>query len=666
MKITHEITLDMKKVGRRQILEVMQQDSLSRELVIKLFDGGTAWPVPEKASILQIVYYKPDQTGGRYDTLPDKSAACTVSGNVITAQLHPQMFTVAGLVLCELCMLNEEGFQLSTFSWYMKVEESASNKIKSKDYYNFASLAAMRKDVGILEELETATKTSLVAAINEIVSKLKPEQTAAFTEAMERISDGDICGLPYFDNLSTEDTGTYGILNVLRTEKEESGPGFVEIPSVGSVEDMVRTASEEVKKDTESKQAIVAFNGVPCSKVQLIQVGGENWRQEALAEQMDEPYLSEWGWKCCVEDGTTELYQWLYRCIKESFSVDHRSIIVTDTDGNETAYTCVIDGGSDLITAVETATGRDAPDNLLAETPDARILKIPVPQFSAVAVDTLRHVCNRVMLDNPELCCPIYPSATVVDGEDVLFVPIDYEDDGCKYIYTVMPTETMRRKMVDRMRAAAEMIKDKVYYLYGIMPGDELTANQIKCVSKVIHDYIILHGNPACSKRGELVPYWSAMAYAALDGDLRANCSGYTQAFNYVARMYGIVAIYMSGQGYFDKDGDGTAAGQGESGGHAWTAIQLTGDTYSADPADWTCIDVYWDEPEHETSIGEVPNRSDVIWRYFMDAGEIFSAGYPTHEITNASGYGSYPMVGNPTGSYPYEGDNIYFWEDLA
>lgn len=663
MKITHEIILDMRSLGQRQMIDVKQSDVLSREIVITLFDGGTAWSVPEDATILQVAYYKADRTGGRYDTLPDGSVACVANGNVITAQLHPQMFTVAGLVMCELCMLNEEGSQLTTFSWYMMVAESATNKITSEDYYNFASLIAMRKDVGSLKELQTETKLSLVAAINELVRNLKPEQMEVYWAAIEQISDGDICGVPYFDNLYTEDTGAYGILNVLRTDEEAVNPGIIEIPSAGYLAAAVKLASEEAKKDADSKQVLVVVNGVACTAEQLIQVAGENWRQEALSTRMDEPYLNEWGWKCCVEDGTTEMYEWLYRCLKESFDVEQRSIIVTDADGNETAYACTVDGGDDILKAVETAMDADLVDSYYATTADARILRLPVPQFALPNEDTLRHVLYRVVLDNPELCCPIYPSVKTVDGAEVLFLPIGY-DDGCKYIYTVMPTAAKRSQMVARMRAAAEMVKDKIYYLYGIMPGDELTADQSKRVCKVIHDYIILHGNPSCSADGDRVPYWSHMGYAAFDSSLKANCSGYTQAFNYIARMYGITAIYMSGRAYLDINGDGDSADTGEFGGHAWVAVQLTGEAYSADPADWTCIDVYWDEPEHETSIGEVPAHDDVIWRYFMTSAEIYSEGYPTHEITIASGYGAYPMVGNPSGNYPYEGDNIYIWED--
>ncbi len=53
MKITHAIDLDMRNMGNRRVLEVKQGDSLSRELVISLFDNGVAWDIPKDADVLR-------------------------------------------------------------------------------------------------------------------------------------------------------------------------------------------------------------------------------------------------------------------------------------------------------------------------------------------------------------------------------------------------------------------------------------------------------------------------------------------------------------------------------------------------------------------------------------------------------------------------------------
>ena len=256
MKITHEITLDMKKTGQRQVIEVKQGDALSRELAITLYEGGTVWPVPEDATILQVAYYKPDRTGGLYDTLPDGSVACTVNENVITVQLHPQMFTASGMVLCELRLLNEIGAQLSTFCWYMQVSASATNGIKSEDYYNFASLEAMRKDLGLLSDLQTLVKSSLVAAINEVLNKaalgcFTTEQQAAlmreFSAKAVSILDADAVGVPVVNSMDDID-GNLGIARIIRSAEEESkqdAAGNVTIPSLEKVAELIEESTSD-------------------------------------------------------------------------------------------------------------------------------------------------------------------------------------------------------------------------------------------------------------------------------------------------------------------------------------------------------------------------------------------------------------------------------------
>lgn len=167
MEITHELMLDLQQTGVRQTIYAKRGDSMTRTAKIRLFDGGTEFTVPS-GTILQIAYAKSDGKGGLYDTMPDKSSACTASGNIVTAKLHPQMFTVAGLVACELRILTGSGEQLSTFTWFIAVQQSATDGCKSEDYYNFATLDGVKQDIGDLSDLNTSVKNSLVAAINSV------------------------------------------------------------------------------------------------------------------------------------------------------------------------------------------------------------------------------------------------------------------------------------------------------------------------------------------------------------------------------------------------------------------------------------------------------------------------------------------------------------------
>ena len=173
MEITHELMLDLQQTGVRQTIYAKRGDSMTRTAKIRLFDGGTEFTVPS-GTILQIAYAKSDGKGGLYDTMPDKSSACAASGNIVTAKLHPQMFTVAGLVACELRILTGSGEQLSTFTWFIAVQSSATDGIKSEDYYNFATLDGVKNDIGDMSKLNTSVKDSLVAAINSVYSTVDP------------------------------------------------------------------------------------------------------------------------------------------------------------------------------------------------------------------------------------------------------------------------------------------------------------------------------------------------------------------------------------------------------------------------------------------------------------------------------------------------------------
>ena len=193
MEITHELLLDLQQIGTRQVMFAKQGDSLTRTAMIRLYDGGTEFTVPS-GTILQIAYAKSDGKGGLYDKMPDGSDACSASGNVVTAKLHPQMFTVAGLVSCELRLMTSSGEQLSTFSWFITVQASASAGAESEDYFRFATLEGVINDIGDLSKLTTTVKSSLVAAINSVNSSLTDLSRKAVksVNGVQPDADGDV------------------------------------------------------------------------------------------------------------------------------------------------------------------------------------------------------------------------------------------------------------------------------------------------------------------------------------------------------------------------------------------------------------------------------------------------------------------------------------------
>lgn len=143
MAITHTIRLDMQQPGTRQLIYAKQGDT-ERKLEISLYNGGTAFDVQATGYMRLICFCKPDGTGGVYDKMPDNSDATTVTDNLVTAKLHPQMFTCAGSVLCELRMTTSAGVQLGTWSWIIQVEPTVTSGITSEDYYKFASIDSLR------------------------------------------------------------------------------------------------------------------------------------------------------------------------------------------------------------------------------------------------------------------------------------------------------------------------------------------------------------------------------------------------------------------------------------------------------------------------------------------------------------------------------------------
>ena len=201
MDITHKISLDLQQTGARQVMFAKQGDCLTRIARLLLYDGGTEFTVPS-GTIMQIAYAKPDGKGGVYDTMPDGSVSCTVSGNVVTAKLHPQMFSVAGIVACELRLLTGSGAQLTTFSWFITVQASAAEGIVSEDYFRFASLDGLRSDVGDLSKLSTDAKDNLVAAINEVLGKFGELDAANIAANVDGIPDGNVAiALAYLLNV---------------------------------------------------------------------------------------------------------------------------------------------------------------------------------------------------------------------------------------------------------------------------------------------------------------------------------------------------------------------------------------------------------------------------------------------------------------------------------
>lgn len=119
MKVTNKITIHLDDLRRMPPIDVMQGDAYTRQLEFTLYSGGEAWKVPDGVSVA--VAYRGASGHGLYDTLPNGTAAYTVSGNVVTVTLIPQVAAVRGDTIVSVLFTDANGKQLATFAVVVRV-----------------------------------------------------------------------------------------------------------------------------------------------------------------------------------------------------------------------------------------------------------------------------------------------------------------------------------------------------------------------------------------------------------------------------------------------------------------------------------------------------------------------------------------------------------------
>lgn len=136
MKVTNKIKIHLDDLRMMPPIDVMQGDAYTRELEFSLYSGSEAWEVPEGVSVA--VAYHGASGQGIYDTLPDDTTkAYSVSGNVVTVHLIPQVAAVAGRTMVTVLFTDEKGKQLATFGVIVQVAPNpAIGAGKPKDYIN--------------------------------------------------------------------------------------------------------------------------------------------------------------------------------------------------------------------------------------------------------------------------------------------------------------------------------------------------------------------------------------------------------------------------------------------------------------------------------------------------------------------------------------------------
>ena len=154
MNVTSKISVDMTRQNVGQRVNAVQGDGNTRLVEITLLSGGAPWTPPEGVEAA-IAYMQPGGTKGLYNKLADGTAAISISGNVATVILAPQMLTASGTVQASLVFNDAALNRLTTFPFAVSVTSNpAAGAQKVEDYLRLQWLEDK------LEEYLSAIKAS--------------------------------------------------------------------------------------------------------------------------------------------------------------------------------------------------------------------------------------------------------------------------------------------------------------------------------------------------------------------------------------------------------------------------------------------------------------------------------------------------------------------------
>ncbi len=147
MIVTTKLSMDMTNGALPQVVDVMQDDTYSRDIQITLHAGGKPLALEEVTGLL-IRYQKADGTYGFYDTMPDGSCAWEIEANVVTVRLAPQTCTCPGRVKLSVSLMQEQ-IQLSCFEILLQVKPLPNGKLISETYVSAAAFVPLPENAQV-------------------------------------------------------------------------------------------------------------------------------------------------------------------------------------------------------------------------------------------------------------------------------------------------------------------------------------------------------------------------------------------------------------------------------------------------------------------------------------------------------------------------------------
>ena len=180
-----KIEMDLNWYDKPKI-EAIQDDKYSRNVEISLVTDGTPWPIPTGATAV-VNYVKADGTGGEYDTMPNGETAWSVSGNVLTVKLAPQVLTAPGAVHMGVTLILEHK-AINTFQIVINVHKNVAVMLTtSENYKHVVGFIPMPDDAAagqyiVVEEVDAEgkiKKVKTVAGLNSTQNAAQSDWNAA-------------------------------------------------------------------------------------------------------------------------------------------------------------------------------------------------------------------------------------------------------------------------------------------------------------------------------------------------------------------------------------------------------------------------------------------------------------------------------------------------------
>ena len=132
MHVNHQIRMDLICSEAVPTLEMVQYDQLSRQVEIALYCGEEAFTIPEDVGVL-IHYVRSDGVSGVYDVMADGTAAWTISENLLTIQIAPEVLEVEGTAAVSARLIR--GIRtLNTFTFLIQVHKGLPTGEEAGEY----------------------------------------------------------------------------------------------------------------------------------------------------------------------------------------------------------------------------------------------------------------------------------------------------------------------------------------------------------------------------------------------------------------------------------------------------------------------------------------------------------------------------------------------------